>query len=193
MMSLNNMVIGIDIDGVISTPYYYLNHFNKLYNKSFTENQCTDYNLRNIYNVTEEEWETKFHENIIGYFESCDIREDASETINKIKLSYDCHFITARSDTQYVRTITENYLKQNNLDSIPLHMLSSHYKVDRAKELKIDLFIEDNGNNALQLANEGIMVLLMDTYYNKEYSHKNIVRVNNWNEIEEILLNNKII
>ena len=35
----------------------------------------------------------------------------------------------------------------------------------------------------MQLANEGMKVLLIDTNYNKEIEHENIVRVNNWIDI----------
>ena len=181
--------IGIDIDGCLTTSYCWLNHFNRMFNRNFTEEECTDYNLRNIYGINEDVWEKSFCDNIEGYFESCDIREDASEVINKINLEHNCSFITARRDNKLVRGITESYLKENKLDNIPLHMLNSHYKVDRAKELNIDLFIEDNPSNALQLANEGITVLLMDSYYNKEARHENIFRVSGWSEIG-ILINN---
>ena len=44
-------------------------------------------------------------------------------------------------------------------------------------------YLEDNPSNAMQLANEGMKVLLIDTNYNKEIEHENIVRVNNWIDI----------
>ena len=37
----------------------------------------------------------------------------------------------------------------------------------------------------MQLANEGMKVLLIDTNYNKEIEHENIVRVNNWKDIDK--------
>ena len=55
--------------------------------------------------------------------------------------------------------------------------------IPKAKELECHIFIEDNPSNAMQLANEGMKVLLIDTNYNKEIEHENIVRVNNWIDI----------
>lgn len=47
--------------------------------------------------------------------------------------------------------------------------------------------IEDKGDTALYLAENGIRVLLFDAPYNQDISHKNIVRVFSWNEIFDIL------
>ena len=55
---------------------------------------------------------------------------------------------------------------------------------NKAKELNCDVFIEDNPQNSLEIAESGIKVLLMDTNYNKTLSHKNIIRVQNWNDIK---------
>lgn len=185
MKSLN---IGVDIDGCVTNPYYYLSHFNKIFNKQITIEQCTEYDLRKIYNITHEEWESKFQDNIEGFLDSVDIRDDVVEVLSRIKLNHDCHFITARSNTEYMRKRTEDYLDENNLNGIPLHMLSSHYKVNKAKELGIHTFIEDCGNNALELAREGIRVFLMDTNYNQCVEHENIIRVKDWREIEQLLM-----
>jgi uncharacterized HAD superfamily protein len=64
-----------------------------------------------------------------------------------------------------------------------LYMLSSHYKVEQAKELKIDVFVEDSGSNALELAENGIKVFLLNTNYNQNVQHENITRVNDWYDI----------
>ena len=184
---MRKLSIGLDIDGCITRSYYYLPFFNKLYNKNIKESQCTQYFLRGIFGIDESEWKLKYNQNIKGFFDSVDIRENAVETLSRIKLIHNCNFITARENTKYVRQRTEDYLKDNKLHDIPLHMLSSHYKVDKAKELSIDVFVEDSESNALELADSGIKVLLMDANYNKNVRHENIIRVNNWLEIEEIL------
>ena len=185
---MRKLNLAVDIDGVLSNSYYYLPYFNKLHNTNIVESQCTQYYLRDIFGVTEEEWKLKYNQNIKGFFDSVDIRENAVECLSRIKLIHNCSFITAREDTEYVRKRTEDYLKDNKLHDIPLHMLSSHYKVDKAKELGVDIFVEDSESNALELADSGIKVLLMDAFYNKNTKHKNIIRVDNWLEIEEILL-----
>lgn len=57
-------------------------------------------------------------------------------------------------------------------------MLDSDYKIDKAKELKCDIFIEDNSLNTLQLAKVGVRVFLLETNYNKDTKHDNITKVN---------------
>ena len=60
-------------------------------------------------------------------------------------------------------------------------------KVNTAKELKCDIFIEDSYANAMQLSENGFKVLLIDTNYNRKPLNKNIIRVFNWKEIYEIV------
>ena len=79
--------------------------------------------------------------------------------------------------------ITKNWLNENGFEEIDVYLLGSDYKIQKAKELECHIFIEDNPSNAMQLANEGMKVLLIDTNYNKEIEHENIVRVNNWIDI----------
>ncbi|NMB44289.1 MAG: hypothetical protein GX995_09200, partial [Clostridiales bacterium] len=68
-----------------------------------------------------------------------------------------------------------------------LFLLGSHYKVEMAKKLDCDLFIEDNYNNALELSEAGYKVLLLDTKYNRLALNSNIVRVYDWDEIDIII------
>ena len=51
-------------------------------------------------------------------------------------------------------------------------LLGSDYKY-KSKKNECHIFIEDNPSNAMQLANEGMKVLLIDiTNYNKEIEHE---------------------
>jgi len=83
--------------------------------------------------------------------------------------------------------LTHSYLKKNEIPYDDLFVLGSHYKVDKAKELKSDIFIEDNYHNALQLSEAGFKVLLLDTNYNRKPINENITRVYNWKEIYSII------
>ncbi|MGL5642436.1 MAG: hypothetical protein ACRDDM_09205, partial [Paraclostridium sp.] len=77
---------------------------------------------------------------------------------------------------------------ENELGDIDVHLLGSDYKVSKARELGCNIFIEDNPSNAIQLAEEGLTVLLIDNNYNKDIENENIIRVSNWNDIKEFLL-----
>lgn len=79
---------------------------------------------------------------------------------------------------------------KKKLSHIDVYLIGSNYKIDKAKELKCDIFIEDNPINATELAKSGIKVLLIDTNYNKETQHENIMRIYNWIDIKRIIESN---
>ena len=66
-----------------------------------------------------------------------------------------------------------------------LHMLGSHYKVEKAKELDCDIFVEDRYENAVELALSGFQVLLMDCSYNRKPLIPGITRVTSWLDVHE--------
>ena len=68
-----------------------------------------------------------------------------------------------------------------------LNLLGSHNKVNKAHELNCDIFIEDRYENALQLSREGILVILVNCSYNQGILPKNVIRVNSWIEIGNII------
>lgn len=83
-----------------------------------------------------------------------------------------------------------NWVKQNNLP-IDAIMCASQYqngKPECASIHNVSLFIEDNPEHALALANSGIKVLLLDKPYNRDCKHNLITRVKDWEEIGRLLL-----
>ena len=63
----------------------------------------------------------------------------------------------------------------------------SKKKSEICKKLWADIIIEDNLENAIECANEGIKVYLIDKPWNQAYDkkkHKWIIKVNSWSEIE---------
>ena len=67
------------------------------------------------------------------------------------------------------------------------YSLGTDNKLHKANELKCDIFIEDHPNNALNLANGGIKVILIDCNCNKGVEHQNITRVSSWKEIKDVI------
>ena len=94
-------------------------------------------------------------------------------------------FVTARNYS--LTQITQDWLKKQQLSQIPLYSLGTDNKLHKANELKCDIFIEDHPNNALNLANGGIKVILIDCNYNKGVEHQNITRVSYWKEIKDVI------
>lgn len=129
----------------------------------------------------------KYYKNVL---EECKIIPNADKVINKLKEEGDTiHFITARlmnikgCDTE---KITRESLEKFNIsyDSLDLHIKD---KLEFCKEHKIDVLIEDSYETCKELINNNIKAILITTKMNKDIEDEKIVRVNNWNEIYDII------
>ncbi|HEY8804925.1 MAG TPA: hypothetical protein VIM42_07455 [Clostridium sp.] len=182
---MKNLNICIDIDGTITDAYYWLNITNKHFNKNITEQQVTKYYIHEVMGIKPEEYEKFYEQNKIEIHSEQKIREDAQMVIKRLSLLHNIYFVTAREES--LTMFTHSYLKKNDIPYDDLFVLGSHYKVDKARELDCNVFIEDNYDNAVQLSIAGYKVLLMDTNYNQKPLNENIVRVYNWKEIHSII------
>ncbi|CAK7079165.1 MAG: Nucleotidase [Tissierella sp.] len=88
-----------------------------------------------------------------------------------------------------MKNVTYLWFSHHKIPMNSLTLLGSHDKVGTAKDLSCDIFIEDRYENAIQLAESGFEVLLMDCNYNKGPLPSNVTRVTNWFEIENIIEN----
>lgn len=182
---MNKLNICIDIDGTITSPYHFIPYLNELYNKNVTEAECNTYDWEILYDVDMETMLNAFHTNCLHSYEEAVVVDNAQNIIAKLNTKHNLYFVTARN--QKLTDITTKWLHKNGFEKIDVYLLGSDYKIKKAKELECHIFIEDNPSNAVQLADEGMRVLLIDTNYNKEIDHQNITRVNDWIEIEKII------
>lgn len=194
---MKNLNICIDIDGTITDAYYWLNITNKYFNKNVTESQVTEYYIHKVMNIDRLEYEEFYEKNKfkIHSEQEQELREDVKLALNKLNIHHNIYFVTARDKS--LTMLTYSYLKKNELPYDGLFLLGSHYKVEKAKELNCDIFIEDNYDNAIQLSEAGLKVLLMDTNYNRKKLNENIIRVYDWKEvymiINQLLVHNKAV
>lgn len=188
-MKLN---ICVDIDGTITEPYYWLDAANKYFEASIKPYQVTTYDIHEVLGVTREDYNEFYNLHAEKLHSGAEIRENAEIVLWKLSQQHNVFYVTARE--QWVRKTTENWFRRNDLPMAELHMLGSHYKVERAKELECNIFIEDRYENALQLALEGFEVLLIDCSYNREPLIPGITRVTDWLDIysEIQMINTKL-
>jgi uncharacterized protein len=178
---MKNLNICIDIDGTITDAYYWLNITNKYFNKNITEEEITQYYIHEIMGISLKEYDEFYQQNKFEIHSEQVLREDVKIVIKKLSELHNIYFVTARE--KELTMFTHSYLKRNEIIYDDLFVLGSHYKVDKARELDCNVFIEDNYDNAVQLSQAGFKVLLIDTNYNREPLNDNIVRVYNWKEI----------
>ena len=190
---MKNLNICIDIDGTITDAYFWLAEANKYFNKSVTIDQVTEYLIHKVMNIDLLEYDRFYEKRKFNIHSKQELREDVKVALEKLSILHNIYFVTARDKS--LTMLTHSYLKKNELYYDELFVLGSHYKVEKAKELNCNIFIEDSYDNAIQLSQAGFKVLLMDTNYNREKLNQNIIRVYNWKEIYEIinklLLHNK--
>lgn len=186
MIKLN---ICIDIDGTITNPYHFIPYLNDMYNKKITEDECITHRLEELYEVELDDLLKSFHSEYIHAYSEASVVENAKQVIKELYESHNLYFVTARSEI--LENITKTWLKDNDLGDIDVHLLGSDYKVKKARELECNIFIEDNPTNAIQLAEEGLTVLLIENNYNKDVINDNIIRVKSWNDIKDFIINVK--
>lgn len=182
---MKKLNICIDIDGTITDPYYWLDYCNDYFNTNITEKDVTEYSISQVLGINENSYLEFYEKNKYDIHSNQKIRDDASIIINKLRSVGNIYFVTAREES--LTLLTHEYLKTNNIYYDNLFLLGTHHKVEKAKELYCDIFIEDNYDNAIELSKAGFYVLLLDTNYNKKPLNDNIKRVSNWLEIYEIV------
>ncbi len=178
---MRNLNICIDIDGTLTSPYHFIYYLNEMYNKEVTEEECTTVDWSKLYEEDGESLINKFHERYMHSYEEAKLLDGVKECIEYLDKENNLYFVTARSND--LEEITLRWLDKNELSNIETYLLGSNHKIDKAKELECDIFIEDNPLNAMQLAQGGIKVLLIEANYNKNIQHPNIIRVKNWQQI----------
>lgn len=183
---MRNLNICIDIDGTITEPYYWLDRANGYFNKNIKPEQVTQYSVDKIMGVSREEYLEFYQKNKFQIHEEEPILKDAVEVIKKLFDYNNIYFVTARDKN--LEILTHHYLVEHGIPYDGVFVLGNTYKVDKARELECDLFIEDSYENALELSQSGFKVFLINTNYNHDdLINENIKRVFDWNEIYKIV------
>ena len=129
----------------------------------------------------------KYYKNVL---EECTMLPNADKTIQKLKNEGDTiHFVTARImdiDGCDAEGITKECLKRFGIPYDYLDLNISD-KVEYFKKNNIDLCIEDSYETCRKLTDSGITSILMTTKMNEQIDSGNIIRVNNWDEIYEVI------
>ncbi len=176
----------IDMDGTITEPYYWLTRANEYFKTSIQPADVNGYEIHKILEVTQEDF-NHFYD-LFGkvLHKEAEIRFGAREVIAKSYQDYHkINFVTAREEK--MRDVSLEWLSRHQMPMDSIHLLGCPNKVGKATELESDIFIEDSYDNAIQLAESGFDVLLLDCNYNKGGIPSNVMRVNSWFQIANII------
>ncbi|HBC97929.1 MAG TPA: hypothetical protein DC034_14200 [Clostridium sp.] len=173
--------ICIDIDGTITDPYFWLDSANRYFNKNITSDEVTQYEVNKVLKVPRKDYTDFYNKNKFTLHQREKINKEAVNVIQELIKLNNIYFVTARE--KGLEILTREYLNRNNVPYDGVYVLGTYHKVDTARDLNCDLFIEDSFDNAIELSRNGFKVLLVDTNYNQFPTEGNIKRVFNWGQI----------
>lgn len=193
------MRIGIDIDGVLTDEHrYIIDNGTKFFAERAIKYKVHSdiYDSKELFEVTQEQYNEFWENNIFEYSKNSLIRPFASEIITKLKDDNEIYIITSRLFTTYeneykekMQNIVKNWLDKNNI--YYNEIIFTDEKADVCKKNNIDVMIEDKPENILAISNE-IPVICFDHKYNENLYNNNIYRAYSWYDIYTIIRNNII-
>jgi dimeric dUTPase (all-alpha-NTP-PPase superfamily) len=187
-------LLAVDIDGVLAD--YVTGYSDYLFSQNMImgrlENQSS-YNIAEAYGISkdvEEKAKRDFQES--GGFRWLPVYSGAEATLKWAReLGYKIALVSARPylEMRRIHADTIFWLHNNNIpyDAIYWGKDKADIIFSNLYPIKPTWFIEDRDKHAIELANENIPVLLLDKPYNQGVKHKNIIRVNGWGDIADII------
>lgn len=172
---------GIDIDGTVTCPSALIPFLNEAFQLNITLEDVKEYDLSPLVNISKEELSMWFAKNEPIMYEKSPLAVGAKEVLTDWAKSFELYFISARGS--HLIEVTENWFKKHGIIFHHIDLIGSHDKIEAALKHKIDIFLEDKHDNAVMIAEQcNIPVLLFDTPYNQEPIPAKVIRVKTWNE-----------
>jgi uncharacterized protein len=174
---------GIDIDGTVTSPATLIPHINKQYNVSITLDDVVEYDFLSAFPhpVDRVEFQKWFKANEPEMYRVSELADGAKQTLQDWSTNYELFYISARGENVF--EITKEWFQTNAIPYDHIELIGSHDKLEAAKAHQVDAFFEDKHDNAVMLAEElQIPVILFDTPYNRLHVPSNVIRVYNWAE-----------
>jgi len=175
------LIIGVDIDNVIADTEKEVRRI--LFEKrgvKLEREDIVNYSLENIAGIERDDLA-----DIIDMFNHGDIFlgleviEGARETMENLKRYHRIVLVTSRPASTEDKT--KRWLAKEQIPYDELHFAGE----SKVNGIPYELFLEDQGNFARELAEDGTFVLLFDAPWNRELVHENINRVYNWQDVHK--------
>ncbi|MCJ7646047.1 hypothetical protein MUO65_03970 [bacterium] len=183
-MRANKLVIGVDLDNVLSLTDPLIRKLIKMMCGVRLEQSDIvefDYWRCGISKEQNSEVFYRFHRT-----ECCRVKpiKQAVETLQSIKGNYYVYIVTSRPQT--IKEQTVQWLKAKE---IPYYKLI-YCKTKDKSMIDFDIFVEDHRETAYSLAHNGVKSFLIDYPWNQPnpFDPPNLNRVKSWREIRKYLL-----
>lgn len=188
MKPVRSLTIGIDIDGTVTDPGSIVPLMNEAFGKNLAYADCREYNLANVYEITDEQFAAWLDEYGRRLYDEAPVHGNADQILQAWhqQRQHQLIFISAREEKHL--DVTHNWFARFAIPFNQIELIGSHDKVNAAKKWQVDLFLEDRLENALQLSEAlAIPVLLFDTPYNQGKLPALIHRIFSWDEVPSMV------
>ena len=114
---------------------------------------------------------------------------DFLDVFDELSSLFEIYFITARISDNKIKT--KEFLKNkigDNFELLYKNDFENLRKSDICLNKNISIMVEDDAGHALGCAKSGIRCFLLDKPWNQNCEHENIIRVKDWNEILEKIM-----
>lgn len=193
------MRIGIDIDDTTLVTVKSMIKYADKYDIEYLGGKGTNgnlgliknrYYLKVLYGWDDETKFSFFNKYYKDVLEECVPFTNSPEVISKLKEDgNEIYFITARLtniDNCDVSLITQETFKKYGIPYDKL-IVNAKDKLQYCIDNKIDIFIEDSYETCVELQKNGIKAILVSTKMNEAIVDDSIVRVDNWDQIYNII------
>lgn len=189
------MKIAVDIDDTLAElQKSWLDYYNKVYGYEYIFEDIKHPDFAYIEDVDRNEAMKRLFEFYQSKaFDQLNTVFGAVEAIEKLAKKHELIIISARETSilEKSKKWLNKYFPDKFSKVIHLGNYSKKQKVnkyEKAKELEVDVFIEDNLEQANQLAENGISVLLLDKPWNREPYDSNLIRrMISWKEVNKTI------
>lgn len=181
----------IDLDDTILVDCY-LEVVNKYLNASYTYDDIDGYWVDNIVPKEKQKEYLDYFYNQIDIYEYGRVQENVIEVIEQLNKYYDVLLCSAYVDHRNLEKCSKILVCKHNwlIKNLPFIKPENFIFTNRKDVIPTDIKIDDKIDNLKTCETK----LLITAYHNKNISEeelkgKKIIRVNNWKDIAEILLN----
>lgn len=189
---MNMKRIMIDMDNVITNPLF-LDFINEFLGTNYKLDDLDEYYLQKLITKDSDKfWDFINNKNL---YKGIELFDGCYEVLEKLNKKYDVYIVTAyiwgdAYDEFIVNTLRDKYLFLK--EKLPFIKPEKYIFTINKNIINFDIRIDDRLNNL-----EGSETkLLFTAWHNKNYSdielkEKGVIRVNNWKDVEKILLKNE--
>lgn len=184
---MDKIKIGIDIDGVLCDSIsHFVQEAKKRFGVTVNKEDIVKFDIAAQSDLLQKQVTEIFSDP--DYLSTLSPLPHAVNIIRSLSAVYELHIVTTRYAE--IKFATVDWLNEHKFAYY--YIVTTNDKAGYAQQCGIEYFIEDRYKNAMSLANVCKKVLLFDAPWNRRPISDNIVRVHNWLEVPEGLIDAEV-